>query len=576
MRIFYSVSTKRKSTSQNETMAIFSRILHSNKNNNNSDNKKQKQKRQRQHNDVGDNKVCHTLNSFQSKCSNSNDFDINNNKPTAEKKQHKSIATSATTKAIDVKVCHTLDSFTTSDFDVIIDDKHDNNNAFELLIAMPSYNNNDNDNMRENRSAYKKKTPSTIIKLSKQREREIGRGYGLRPLLSPSYDDEDSTTVATTPSSLSSTNHSSDPTTTKAEVAVSTKTTTQRRRAFGVFNTNKQNSSNTYKKQKKPNSVMLPSSSPSKSSRDSNPATTYRRLCDLDNDYNYNPKEKTVIALPTPTPQLVLKQQKQPRALHVLDNNRNQKATSLLCILPSTPSKSNSNNRYNHISHPLTKNQQQQEKYFLSLLSSSNNDDTATDDVINKFGQLSVKQQEPQQFKQKSHRIKQQPMLWNYTSNHVMVNQERVKHMLQPLIRCKDLDRIARLRAEQMAKNGNVCCNNISIHDGIVEEEYNNHQYYNIITENVAAGYCIKDIHHAMMKQQQSNGVMITTKECMNILDHRYTHMGMATAFVRTHHTDNNDNHNNNNHRKLFFCQIFIGYDEKHNNDNKRTMYDVL
>jgi hypothetical protein len=51
---------------------------------------------------------------------------------------------------------------------------------------------------------------------------------------------------------------------------------------------------------------------------------------------------------------------------------------------------------------------------------------------------------------------RQPPMLWHYTSNHVMVNQERVKRLIPSLIRCKELDRIARDRTEQMVQYGTV------------------------------------------------------------------------------------------------------------------------
>jgi hypothetical protein len=122
------------------------------------------------------------------------------------------------------------------------------------------------------------------------------------------------------------------------------------------------------------------------------------------------------------------------------------------------------------------------------------------------------------------------PTTWYYSSNHVLVNQERIKRMIAPLVRMRELDEIARENVDAMASENRA-----------------SHSDPNFLTmrfqrparrlgENVAKGSSIRAIHEAMMA---------TRSDSNNIADRRYTHMGMATARASD--------------GQLFMCQIFRG-----------------
>jgi hypothetical protein len=126
------------------------------------------------------------------------------------------------------------------------------------------------------------------------------------------------------------------------------------------------------------------------------------------------------------------------------------------------------------------------------------------------------------------------PMFADICCNHALVNAERqwVDPTLHPLKRSRELDDVARWHADAMAKEGTceyhadptVLCSKLT-------------QKANVrLGENVAKGKSIRELH-GIMKKQSSNYA--------NMMDARYTEMGMATA-----KSSNGD---------WYLCQIFRG-----------------
>jgi hypothetical protein len=122
------------------------------------------------------------------------------------------------------------------------------------------------------------------------------------------------------------------------------------------------------------------------------------------------------------------------------------------------------------------------------------------------------------------------PGTWYYSSNHVMVNQERIKRMIAPLVRMRELDEIARENVDEMASE------NRAAHSDPNFLKMRFQRPARRLGENVATGSSIRKIHEAMME---------TRSDSNNIIDRRYTHMGMATAKASD--------------GELFICQIFRG-----------------
>jgi uncharacterized protein YkwD len=120
-----------------------------------------------------------------------------------------------------------------------------------------------------------------------------------------------------------------------------------------------------------------------------------------------------------------------------------------------------------------------------------------------------------------------------YSSNHILVNQERVKRVIAPLSRLRELDSLARDHAEAMANAQHL------FHSDPCDIQSKFQRPCRRMGENVAVGSNIRDIHVRMMKNTESN----TDKN--NILHRCYTHMGMATAKGAD--------------GQLYLCQIFRG-----------------
>jgi uncharacterized protein YkwD len=120
-----------------------------------------------------------------------------------------------------------------------------------------------------------------------------------------------------------------------------------------------------------------------------------------------------------------------------------------------------------------------------------------------------------------------------YSSNHILVNEERVKRVIAPLHRLRELDELARAHAEVMARGGRL------FHSNPTDLSTKFSRPFRQMGENVAAGGTIREIHKYMMRNADGN----TDK--YNILHRRYTHMGMATAKGAD--------------GQLYLCQIFRG-----------------
>jgi uncharacterized protein YkwD len=115
----------------------------------------------------------------------------------------------------------------------------------------------------------------------------------------------------------------------------------------------------------------------------------------------------------------------------------------------------------------------------------------------------------------KSRRLPKSSTANMFASNHVMVNNERTSHMVAPLVRRSELDAAARAHAEDMARRGEV------YHSKPQEIRSSLCGASRRLGENVARGTDIRAIHAGMMKNVSDRN---------NMLDRRYTNMGMATA----------------------------------------------
>jgi hypothetical protein len=125
-------------------------------------------------------------------------------------------------------------------------------------------------------------------------------------------------------------------------------------------------------------------------------------------------------------------------------------------------------------------------------------------------------------------RARELPTTWYYSSNHVMVNRERAKRVIAPLVRMVELDEIAREHAEDMAEQNTTFHSDASF----LRIKFRPAQ----LGQNVAKGGSIREIHKQMM---------ITPSDTKCILDMGYTRFGMATAKASD--------------GELFICQIFLG-----------------
>jgi hypothetical protein len=130
----------------------------------------------------------------------------------------------------------------------------------------------------------------------------------------------------------------------------------------------------------------------------------------------------------------------------------------------------------------------------------------------------------------RAHRSRDLPSTCYYSSNHVMINRERTKRTITPLVRMRELDEIAREHVEAMAKE------NRKFHSDPSSLKMKLSPPERRMGENVAKGDTIREIHREMMT---------ISSDTNNILDSRYSQFGMATAKASD--------------GELYICQIFRG-----------------
>jgi len=116
------------------------------------------------------------------------------------------------------------------------------------------------------------------------------------------------------------------------------------------------------------------------------------------------------------------------------------------------------------------------------------------------------------------------------SSNHVMVNAERINKLVQPLVRMPALDDIARSQAKAMAERGELFHSDPK---GLVDQI---HRPSNRLGENVARGDNTRVMHTAMMKNVADRN---------NMIDRRFTSFGVGTAKAAD--------------GTLYLCQVYRG-----------------
>jgi uncharacterized protein YkwD len=128
-----------------------------------------------------------------------------------------------------------------------------------------------------------------------------------------------------------------------------------------------------------------------------------------------------------------------------------------------------------------------------------------------------------------------------YASNHIMINTERIRRSIPPLRRERELDRVARDHAKFMAESKMVrhVESPAELQAKIVEDKDDADRqrlFFPRLGVNISRGRSIEEIHKFMMA---------TLAERNNIIDKRFTTMGMGT-----HRADNG---------VIYLCQVFGG-----------------
>lgn len=132
--------------------------------------------------------------------------------------------------------------------------------------------------------------------------------------------------------------------------------------------------------------------------------------------------------------------------------------------------------------------------------------------------------------------LKAPPDLTRFYGSHCLCNYERSRHAIAPLKRSRELDTAARWHAEEMAARNKVRHSDpSSLQAHLLTTDYE------ILGENVAVGdskgrKCLRNLHEKMM---------LDFGNFNNIMDKRYTEMGMATHKSKD--------------GKLYICQVFRG-----------------
>ena len=138
----------------------------------------------------------------------------------------------------------------------------------------------------------------------------------------------------------------------------------------------------------------------------------------------------------------------------------------------------------------------------------------------------------PQEQEESSVLLPQSPerrhQTWYYSSNHVLVNRERVSHGLPPLHRSVVLDERARQVAVWAAEGKSL--------RGLVSGQ-DAHTY---LSGNVLVGSSIRTIHDQIVERSSTH----CQRECRNILNPDYTEFGMGT-------------YKDPQSGRLYLCQLF-------------------
>jgi len=108
------------------------------------------------------------------------------------------------------------------------------------------------------------------------------------------------------------------------------------------------------------------------------------------------------------------------------------------------------------------------------------------------------------------------PGTWYYSSNHILVNQERVLRSLKPLRRCRDLDDQARAHATNMATKAEL---QHSVH---TLEELRTRLGAQQVGENIQRGKSIRQMHAITMADERLSSRA-------NMLSSKFADFGMGT-----------------------------------------------
>jgi uncharacterized protein YkwD len=122
------------------------------------------------------------------------------------------------------------------------------------------------------------------------------------------------------------------------------------------------------------------------------------------------------------------------------------------------------------------------------------------------------------------------PGNWYYSSNHILINQERERKQITPLVRSAELDEEARKQAEQMAKKAMLLYTKQS---RLAERLTVPFRHF---AENVASGKSIRSVHTKFMQESRL--------EKANLLNPVFKSMGVGTAKGPAD--------------ELYICQIFV------------------
>ena len=121
------------------------------------------------------------------------------------------------------------------------------------------------------------------------------------------------------------------------------------------------------------------------------------------------------------------------------------------------------------------------------------------------------------------------------TSNHVLINNTRVKYNILPLIREKELDEVASNHAKRMATQQKCKHSNMQhILSGILGSNP-----YRRIGENVCSGKSVKAIHNKILNMPKYNS------ERNNMGDRRFSSFGVGVAI--------------SSKGRVYICQIYKG-----------------